>query len=87
MRWKTRPKLPRQGWLDKRLQWYDERKQRKQREWLARVTVWHKWWAWHPVLIEGTWVCAEYVYRKGEEVGGIAGYGGMNWQYRFGLEG
>lgn len=27
---------------------------------------WHKWYAWHPVKIFGTWYWLEYVQRKYE---------------------
>jgi hypothetical protein len=47
----------------------------------SKYMQWHKWFAWHPVNIKGTWVWLERVYRK--SVAG--GYNGFEWEYN--LEG
>lgn len=38
---------------------------------------WHKWWAWHPVRVEGYTIVWETIYRKGSR-----GYGGITWEYK-----
>jgi hypothetical protein len=41
---------------------------------------WHKWFAWHPVIVNGTFIWLEYVYRKSYYHTGYAP--GWNFEYR-----
>lgn len=49
-------------------------------------TKWHKWFAWHPVRLEDSWVWLTYVERKfhADHFSSLAGIDGF-WCYR-GLE-
>lgn len=45
-------------------------------------TDWHKWFAWHPVLVESTVVWLEVIERRDT---GKCGDFDFDWEYRFAL--
>lgn len=48
--------------------------------WFDRVSVWNKWFAWHPVFPDGAFVWLSHVERK-LTVTGFPGYMSW-WEYR-----
>lgn len=48
----------------------------------ARLSEWHRWFAWHPVHLTGRdWRWLEYVMRRGDLVAHWADVG-WEWEYR-----
>jgi len=46
-----------------------------------RLAVWHRWFAWHPIVCEGKWVWMETVCRRGE-LKGWYDASWYEWEYR-----
>ena len=44
---------------------------------LQNTSVWHRWFAWHPVTVENTFVWLSYVERKAFEC-----WAGPDFEYR-----
>ena len=53
----------------------------------ARLTDWHRWFAWRPVHVEGIGcVWLEWIERRGDFWQGGAGDSGWDWNYRATLQ-
>lgn len=48
---------------------------------MKSLTDWHRWYAWHPIKIDGSWHWLSWVMRKGEYVR-EEDFGYWNWEYQ-----